>query len=85
MTSIYGSAFARLVVVLSAVVLTIACSSNPATMSFALIGQMVDAAELKKFEPELIGQPPEAADKVFGRRFDTLGDVDSDTLGKPIL
>jgi hypothetical protein len=66
----------RLAIVVLAALLQGGCSANPIRLAFTMIGSVVDDAELKKLEPELIGQPPEKADAVFGRRFDTLTKVD---------
>lgn len=65
-------------ILVSAAPLLAGCRGNPIRLTLTMIGNAMDDAELKKLEPRLIGQSPEEADAVFGRRHDTLTDVNRD-------
>ncbi len=43
-----------------------------------LVGKAVDTADVKKRQKELLGAKLVAADEMFGKRLDTLRDIDSD-------
>ncbi len=58
----------------TAIIFASGCHGSPVRAVFTLVGEAVDAADLEQREPQLIGNGPDAADAMFGRRFDTLRD-----------
>ncbi len=62
-----------------AFIFTSGCRGNPVRAVFTLVGEAVDAADLKQRAPQLIGKGPDAADAMFGHRFDTLEDQEADS------
>jgi len=65
--------------VLAMTVLACGCSPLSAVhWGVKLVGNAVDHVEVKEGEQKLIGRRPSAADEMFGKRTNTLRDVNSD-------
>jgi hypothetical protein len=54
-----------------------ACRAHPISLAITLVGDVVDDADIEKRKPLLVGKPSSAADQMFGRRHDTLVEVNT--------
>ena len=54
-----------------------ACRAHPAHLAISLVEGYADAREVQERGGQLIGQPVESADEMFGSRHDTLHDPES--------
>jgi hypothetical protein len=51
------------------------CRAHPISLAITLVGDAVDDRDNQQRKPKLVGRPMSAADEMFGRRHDTLVDV----------
>ena len=56
----------------AAVLSCASCRAMPASLGIMVVGDTVSSADVKKRAERLIGQAPDAADKEFGPRLETL-------------
>jgi len=62
--------FALAVVAMAA--LNSGCIGSGVGMAVNVIGGVIDSADVKEKEKDLLGKPPSAADEMFGERLDTM-------------
>ncbi len=63
------------ILVFSFILFTGGCASTAVKLGVHLVGKVVDDEETQKLGEELLGRSASAADEKFGRRLDTLRDV----------
>lgn len=54
------------------------CRAHPASLAITVIGDVVDDRDVKARQTALLGRPVSAADEMFGKRHDTLIDINND-------
>ncbi len=62
--------FAQAIVAMAA--LNSGCIGSGVGMAVNVIGGVIDSADVKEKEKDLLGKPPSAADEMFGERLDTM-------------
>ena len=62
-------------VLLPLTITSMGCRAHPGSLVTMVVSDVVDDADVKKRESELVGQSPTVADASFGARIDTLTDT----------
>ena len=53
------------------------CRAHPLSLAISVVGDVVDDRDIQQRKPSLLGKPSSAADAMFGKRHDTLVEVNT--------